>query len=59
MCVGQPFAVLEAILILAAIGRTWRFRVAPDQTIELEPLITLRPKHGLQVVVERRTSTEG
>jgi cytochrome P450 len=56
MCVGQPFAVLEAILILAAIGRTWRFRVAPDQAIEMEPLITLRPKHGLRVVVERRTS---
>jgi cytochrome P450 len=55
ICIGQPFAELEATLILAVIGRRWRFRLEPDHPIELEPLITLRPKHGIRMRVEARS----
>lgn len=55
MCVGQPFATLEAVLILATIGRRWRFHLAPDQRVEMEALLTLKPKHGMRMVVEQRS----
>jgi cytochrome P450 len=52
-CIGQTFATTEAILVLAAICQ--RFRFFPDTTFQLAlwPNITLRPKSGLRVRVER------
>ena len=55
VCVGEAFARTEAVLILATVGRRWRLRLAPDHAIETEAGITLRPKHGLRMVPERRT----
>jgi cytochrome P450 len=54
LCVGEPFAWMEGILILADLAQRWRLRLAPGQKIELLPQITLRPKHGMRMVLERR-----
>lgn len=54
MCIGEPFAWLEAILVLAAIAQRWRLRLAPGHPVELQPVITLRPRHGMLMRVERR-----
>jgi cytochrome P450 len=54
MCIGEPFARLEAILVLAAIAQRWRLRLAPGHPVELQPVITLRPRHGMLMRVERR-----
>ncbi len=54
ICVGEQFAWMEAILVLATLARRWRVRVdGPDP--ELEPIITLRPKGGLPARLEART----
>lgn len=54
ICVGEQFAWMEAILVLATLARRWRVRVdGPDP--ELEPIITLRPKGGLMAQLEART----
>lgn len=53
-CVGSGFAMLEAPLVLAALLRRWRFVPVPDHKIELQPTITLRPRHGIRMRVERR-----
>jgi len=54
MCIGEDFAWMEGILALAAIARQWRLRLEPEQSIELSPRITLRPKHGVRMRAERR-----
>ncbi|HEY9641571.1 MAG TPA: cytochrome P450 [Coleofasciculaceae cyanobacterium] len=53
ICIGKSFALMEAVLILAAIAQTFHLELIPDQTIELQPSITLRPKHGIQVVLKK------
>jgi cytochrome P450 len=54
MCVGEHFARLEAILILATIAQRWRLRLVPGHRVELQPVVTLRPKHGMAMTAERR-----
>lgn len=46
-CIGNIFALTEAQLILASLAQRYRWQLATDQTVEIEPLITLRPKNGL------------
>jgi cytochrome P450 len=53
-CIGESFAWMEGILILATIAQRWRFRLVNDHPIELAPRITLRPKHGIKMVLEAR-----
>ncbi len=53
ICIGKSFAVMEAVLILAMIAQEFQLDLVPDQTIELQPSITLRPKHGIQVVLKK------
>jgi cytochrome P450 len=45
---------MEGVLALATIGQKWQLRLAPGQKVEPQPLITLRPKHGLRMRVEPR-----
>jgi cytochrome P450 len=54
MCVGEPFARLEGVLILATMAQRWRLRLVPGHPVELQPVITLRPKHGMAMTAERR-----
>lgn len=53
-CIGESFAWMEGILILATIARQWKMRLAPSHRVELDPAITLRPKYGLKMKLERR-----
>lgn len=55
ICVGEQFAWMEAMLVLATLARRWRVRVdGPDP--ELEPIITLRPLGGLPARLEQRAT---
>ena len=54
-CIGESFAWMEAILVLATLAQRWRMELVPDQRIELQPKITLRPMYGIQVVPCDRT----
>ena len=58
LCIGERFAWMEGVLVLATIARRWRARLDPAQRVELSPLVTLRPKHGMRVVLERRPAPE-
>jgi cytochrome P450 len=53
-CIGEGFAWIESILALATIAQHWRLRLVPEHPVELKPLVTLRPKHGMRMIVERR-----
>jgi cytochrome P450 len=53
-CIGESFAWMEGVLLIATIARRWRMRHVKDHTVELQPLITLRPKHGMLMTVHKR-----
>lgn len=53
-CVGEQFAWMEGVLLLANLGRKWKLSLAPDQKIGLHPMITLRPKFGMRMRIEKR-----
>ena len=53
-CIGEGFAMMEAKLILATIGRRWSMRHDPRHNAEMLPLISLRPKGGMPMFLERR-----
>jgi cytochrome P450 len=53
-CIGEGFAWMEGILLIATLARHWRLRLVPDHPVELHPVITLRPKHGMRMTVSRR-----
>jgi cytochrome P450 len=54
VCIGERFAWMEGVIVMAAIAQKWRLRLAPDQRVEPLPLITLRVKNGLLMVPQPR-----
>jgi len=54
MCIGEPFAKMEGILLLASIAQRYKMTLIPGQTIVPEPLVTLRPKHGMLMRLNQR-----
>ena len=55
-CIGEGFAMMEAKLIMATIGRRWAMRHDASHNAEMLPLISLRPKGGMPMFLERRNA---
>ena len=53
-CLGEAFATTEGILCLATIAQKWKFQLAPDAKIALQPQLTLRARHGIRMIAEAR-----
>ncbi len=53
-CIGESFAWMEGVLILATLAQKWKLRLVPGHPVEPQPLITLRPKYGMRMLVEPR-----
>lgn len=53
-CIGQSFAQMEAVLVLATLARAFRVHVLKRPRAVPEPSVTLRPKHGLRVRLSKR-----
>ncbi|MGA9978300.1 MAG: cytochrome P450 [Candidatus Sulfotelmatobacter sp.] len=53
-CIGESFAWMEGVLVLATLLQKWRLRMVPGQRVEPQPLITLRPKYGMRMRIEAR-----
>jgi len=53
-CIGESFAFVEGVLVLATVARQFRLRSVPGHPVEPEPYVTLRPRHGLPMRLERR-----
>ena len=54
VCIGEPFAWMEGVLLIATIAQKWKMRLAAGQQIAMQPMITLRPKFGMRMHMERR-----
>lgn len=57
-CIGEPFALMEAVLILAIIYTDWSVRSTGTAEIKPKPLITIRPENGINVRIEKRNATQ-
>jgi cytochrome P450 len=53
-CIGQGFAQLEAALVIGTIAQRFRFRLVPGHPVIPEPLVTLRPRHGIRMTLHAR-----
>jgi cytochrome P450 len=57
-CIGEGLAWMEGVLILASVVSQWKLSLPPGAppNLPLHPAISLRPKAGLRLRLERRTS---
>jgi cytochrome P450 len=53
-CIGESFAWMEGILVIATIARQWKMRLVSGHSVEVDPAITLRPRYGMRMKLERR-----
>jgi cytochrome P450 len=53
-CIGAAFAMLEAVLVLAELGRRWRLRLDPERPVVPQARVSLRPRDGLWMWPEPR-----
>ena len=53
-CIGEQYAWLEGVLVIATLAQKWQMRLVPGHPVELQPLISLRPKHGMKLRLEER-----
>jgi cytochrome P450 len=49
-CIGGNYAMLQILMILRDLLRTYDFQLATGQTIEARPMVILRPKHGIRMM---------
>lgn len=54
VCIGNHFALQEALIIAALYVQRFNFKMSGDDKVECHPLITLRPKGGIFMEVEKR-----
>ena len=53
-CVGEQFAWMEGVLLLATLAGKWKLNLSPEQRFGLSPMMTLRPKYGMKMQIEQR-----
>jgi cytochrome P450 len=58
-CIGNGFAMTEAVMVLATMAQRWCVRPLPGRVVVPQPLITLRPRDGLPARVHRRHRAPG
>jgi cytochrome P450 len=54
VCIGEPFAWMEGVLVIATLAQKWGMTLVPGHRVQTEPLITLRPKYGMRMTLEAR-----
>ena len=52
-CIGNELALMETQIVVAMVAQHYSPRMLPDHPVELEPEVTLKPKYGLKVILEK------
>lgn len=55
ICVGQGFALVESVLLTAMIVQRFRFDLTPGFQVRRAVTVTMRPRDGLPMMLQRRT----
>jgi cytochrome P450 len=53
-CIGNHFAIQELMIMTILFHKRFRFKLEPHFKVEVDPLITLRPKHGMRMLISER-----
>lgn len=53
-CIGEHFAWMEGILVLATLASRWSLQCTDDNQVAMQPLVTLRPKYGMRMKTTQR-----
>ena len=54
ICIGQGFAMAEAMIVIASVAQRFRFSLVPGRSVQPIGLLTLRPKDGVWVTAAKR-----
>ena len=46
--------MMEIVLLLATIAQKFRLRLAPGQKVTLMPAMSLRPRDGIKMILDKR-----
>jgi cytochrome P450 len=57
VCIGNNFAMMEMQLILATLAQRFSLRLVAEHPVEPVPLVTLRPRNGIQVTVHEHSAS--
>jgi len=55
-CIGGNYAMLQILMILGALLKTYDLELTPGQTIEPRAMVILRPKHGIRMTFNPATA---
>ena len=53
-CIGNHFAMIEMLLVVAILAQRFSLRLVPGHRVEPYAMITLRPRYGMPMYIERR-----
>jgi cytochrome P450 len=53
-CIGNYFAMMEVVLLMATIGQRFKFSLDEGHKVEVLPVLSLRPRNGIKVVIQGR-----
>ncbi|WP_261179647.1 cytochrome P450 [Anaerobacillus sp. CMMVII] len=60
VCIGNHFALMETVLVLACIGQRYQVNLLENHDdVKPQPLITLRPKRGVKMLITERKGADG
>lgn len=54
VCIGNAFAMTEAVLLLATIAKGFRLEMVPERRVVPQPTTTLRPREGIRMLLSSR-----
>jgi cytochrome P450 len=54
VCIGAQLALTEVSLLVATMAQRYRLKLVPEQEIVLTHRVTLRPRDGIRMQLERR-----
>jgi cytochrome P450 len=50
VCIGERFAWMEGVLVLATLAQRWRMQLVPGQKVEIRAVMTLRSRHPMNMI---------
>jgi cytochrome P450 len=54
-CIGESMAWMEGVLLIATLAQDWTPRPVDGHPIAIRPLVTLRPRHGMKMTLQKRS----
>lgn len=53
VCIGQNMAIMQILLVLVSIIRKYDFRLEPGDSVDIHPMMILRPNGPVNLIFER------